>query len=176
MEINTPPGKSSIECIHLSCVLQTLLNLRLLCLCLPNSFTHIACFSLPRKVGKITVQEFVEDHLEDETPNLVLSDETKRQEIIDAIASKKGGRKSTGEGEGDDTAVSRKIAEIKAAMANEEEGEEKPSKKAKGDSKLKEEVDAMKIYGKMPNAELKDVLRWNLGYGMTGKKDELLLR
>jgi hypothetical protein len=101
-----------------------------------------------------------------------LSNGTKLQEIIDSLGTKKGGRKSTG-GE-DENPVSKKMSELRTAVAMMEEGEEKPSKKAKG--KLSDEVEAMKLYGKKTIPELKDVLRWNLGYGMTGTKDILLMR
>lgn len=78
--------------------------------------------------------------------------------------------------EGEETPVSKRIHEIKALLARQqEEEEEPPTKKVKG-GKLREEVEAMKIYQKMTNERLKDVLRWNLGYGMTGTKDVLLLR
>lgn len=101
-----------------------------------------------------------------------MSNGTKLQEIIDSLGTKKGGRKSTG-GE-DENPVSKKMSELRTAVAMMEEGEEKPSKKAKG--KLSDEVEAMKFYGKKTIPELKDVLRWNLGYGMTGTKDILLMR
>eukprot|EP00804_Cyclotella_cryptica_P023395 CCRYP_000521-RA/>CCRYP_000521-RA protein AED:0.40 eAED:0.40 QI:206/1/1/1/0.87/0.77/9/1077/473 len=143
-----------------------------------TTYNHPACFALPRKLGTITPEQFVQDHLEDTTPDLILSDETKRREIIDAIGSKKGvGRKSEGMEEGEENPVSKRVREIKALVAQqEEEGEaEPPTKKAKG-GKWKKEVEAMKIYQKMTNERLKDVLRWNLGYGMTGTKDVLLLR
>ena len=81
------------------------------------------------------------------------------------------GRKSTS---GEETPLLKKMKELKTAVAMMEEGEEKPAKKAKG--KLMEEVEAMKVYGKMTIPELKDVLRWNLGYGMSGTKDVLLMR
>ena len=77
--------------------------------------------------------------------------------------------------EEEETPVAKRIREIKALLAQQEEDEEPPTKKAKKE-KLKEEVEAMKIYQKMTNERLKDVLRWNLGYGMTGTKDVLLLR
>ena len=125
---------------------------------------------LPRKLGTITPAEFVQDHLEDETDALILSDEIKCREIIDKLGSKKTGRKSTGE----DNAISKKMSKLRAVA--EEEEEEKPAKKTKGENKFQEEVEAMRLYGKKTLGELKDVLRWNLGYGMTGTKDVLLMR
>jgi hypothetical protein len=107
-----------------------------------------------------------------------LSDEARVQEIADKIGTKKAARKSTG-GEGDDDAISKKMGELRSAvkkLEEEEEGEEKPAKKAKGESKFAEEVEAMRLYEKKNVAELKDLLRWNLGYGMTGTKDVLLMR
>jgi hypothetical protein len=106
-----------------------------------------------------------------------LSDEARVQEIADKIGTKKAARKSTG-GEGDDNAISKKMGELRSAVKKleEEEGEEKPAKKAKGESKFAEEVEAMRLYEKKNVAELKDLLRWNLGYGMTGTKDVLLMR
>lgn len=67
------------------------------------------------------------------------------------------------------------MSQLRAA-AEEEDGDEKPTKKIKGENKFQEEVEAMRLYGKKTLGELKDVLRWNLGYGMTGTKDVLLMR
>lgn len=130
---------------------------------------------MPRKLGKITAAEFVEDHLEDNTEELILSNESKLQEIVDKIGTKKGGRKSAG---GEETPLSKKMTELRAAAAKleEEDGDEKPAKKAKGKDKFTEEVEAMKLYGKKTSDGLKDIIRWNLGYGMTGNKDVLLMR
>lgn len=131
---------------------------------------------LPRKLGKISTAEFVADHLEDNTDEVLLSDETKLQEIVDKIGTKKAGRKSDAGGE--ESPLSKKMNELKAAVTKleEEDGDEKPSKKAKGKDKFTEEVEAMKLYGKKAADGLKDILRWNLGYGMTGNKDVLLMR
>lgn len=144
---------------------------------LQHRYSHIECFVLPRKLGKITAAEFVQDNLDDETDDVILSDEARVQEIADKIGTKKAARKSTG-GEGDDNAISKKMGELKSAAKKleEEEGDEKPAKKAKGGNKFAQEVDAMVLYGKKTIPELKDLLRWNLGYGMTGTKDVLLMR
>ena len=99
--------------------------------------------------------------------------------MVEFIANKPKGGKTGDEG---DDATSKKIAKIKAAMEklpeSDSEDEEPPAKKAKKSegNELEMMARAMKVYSKMKNDDLKNVLRWNLGYGMTGKKNELLLR
>ena len=100
------------------------------------------------------------------------------RELSGAIGSKKKKRKSEG-GEEEENGISKKMKMLRDAVGGEEEeGGEKPAKKAKGDNNdvFRKEVEAMKLYGSKNVAELKDVLRWNLGYGMTGTKDVLLMR
>ena len=101
------------------------------------------------------------------------------RELSEAIGSKKKKRKSEG-GEEEENGISKKMKMLRDAVGGEEEeeGGEKPAKKAKGDNNdvFRKEVEAMKLYGSKNVAELKDVLRWNLGYGMTGTKDVLLMR
>jgi poly [ADP-ribose] polymerase len=114
----------------------------------------------------------------------------KRQEIIDDIAYKppKATKKKKGE-EGDDdnsgesSAIAKKLKEIKSVMETLEEEEDddtkRPAKKSKittGDDSIESYAKAMKTYSKLKNDDLKCILRWNLGYGMTGTKDILLLR
>ena len=140
---------------------------------------------MPRKLGSITSSEFIQDHLQDETSDFILSDETKVREISELMGSKKKRKSSggAGGGDGEENGIVKKMKMLRDAMGEEEEDEEKPKKKAKmmGDKDatttvFHQEVEAMKLYGSKNVAELKDVLRWNLGYGMTGTKDVLLMR
>jgi poly [ADP-ribose] polymerase len=138
----------------------------------------------------MSAEDFVDEHLEDRSTDLILSDPVKRQEIIDDIAYKppKATKKKKGE-EGDDdnsgesSAIAKKLKEIKSVMETLEEEEDddtkRPAKKSKittGDDSIESYAKAMKTYSKLKNDDLKCILRWNLGYGMTGTKDILLLR
>lgn len=156
-----------------------------------TSYNHPKCFQVPPRAMKgVSPEDFVNDHLEDHTDDSILDDETKRAEIVAAIAyrpprASKGGKKDGGGGEEDNSPMGKRLAKIKAAMEKlpdedeDSDGEERrPAKKAKksaGDE-LETCARAMKIYGKMKNEDLKSVIRWNLGYGTTGTKDILLLR
>ena len=108
--------------------------------------------------------------------------EITRHEVIADVALKppKGAaKKKTGDEE--ETPVQKKIAEIKAVMEklpedNSSNEEERPSKKAKSEGNdIEIAAQALKVYIKMKNEDLKNVLRWNDG-AMTGSKDNLLLR
>lgn len=114
----------------------------------------------------------------DQTADSILDDPDKKQEIIDQIASK--AQKEVKE----ENPASKKIESYKKMLASlpeesDEEGETRPAKKAKKGSSSEElelAAKALRVYQKMKNAELQDILRWNLGYGMSGTKDILLLR
>ena len=148
------------------------------------SFKHPGCFNVPRNL-KVDAATFVTEHLDDQTEDLILSDSAKCEEIIQAIESKGGGKGKGGGESNEENAVSKKIDSYRKILETiregEEEGEvgERPMKKAKKEvisKELSRAAKALRVYEKMKNAELQDVLRWNLGYGMTGTKDVLLLR
>lgn len=135
----------------------------------------------------VSPESFVADHLEDQTDDDILDDETTRAEIIAAVAFKPA-RGAAKKGAEPTDPVGKKIAEIKGSMeklpdsggedSEEEEEKNRPAKKAKKSvgNELEICAKAMKVYTKMKNDDLKSVLRWNLGYGMSGTKDILLLR
>ena len=109
--------------------------------------------------------------------------EITRQEVIADVALKppKGAAKKKA-GDEEETPVQKKIAEIKAVMAklpednSSSDEDERPSKKAKSEGNdIEIAAQALKVYIKMKNEDLKNVLRWNDG-AMTGSKDNLLLR
>ena len=148
-------------------------------------YHHPTCFAVPpRRFKGVSVEEFVDSHLEDRTNDGdYLTDESKKQEIIDAIAYRPP-RASTGGASGVDydemTPVGKRVFDIKAAMETlpeEDEDAKRPAKKAKksGDD-LEPYARAMKVYDGMKGDDLKSVLRWNLGYMLTGTKDVLMLR
>ena len=150
------------------------------------SYTHPLCFNIPPRAFKgVSPEEFVTDHLQDQTSDEILSDETQKRQIIDAIATKpqKGGKKE-GDG-GVASPISKRLEEVKTCMlslpSDDEEDSKPAAKKAKKSADgLNDNIavyaKAMKIYSKMKNDDLKSVLRWNLGYGMTGTRDVLMLR
>lgn len=137
----------------------------------------------------MSAEDFVDEHLVDRSNDLILSDPVKRQEIIDDIAYKppKATKKKKGEeGEdnaGESSAIAKKLKEIKSVMEtldeNDDDDTKRPAKKSKttgDDESIVAYAKAMKSYSKLKNDDLKSILRWNLGYGMTGAKDILLLR
>lgn len=135
----------------------------------------------------VSPEDFVANHLADQTDDDVLSNDDTRQEIIDAIAYKppKGGSaKKGGKDGGEQNAIQKKLADIKAVMdklpESDSEGDdddERPAKKARKSegNEVEMAARAMKIYSGMKNDDLKNVLRWN-GHMIGGNKDVLLLR
>lgn len=153
-----------------------------------TSYNHPKCFTVPPRALKgVSPQDFVADHLDDQTDDSMLDEDDKRQEVIAAIAykpprAKKGEKASDAEL----SAVGKRLEEIRTAMEKlpesgsdgEDEEKKRPAKKAKKSEGNDLEVCAMamKVYAKMKVDDLKSVLRWNLGYGTSGNKDILLLR
>jgi len=117
----------------------------------------------------MTVADFVEEHIAD--PHGVYDDEDKLAEIIADIEAKPPKSEKS-------NIFADKVASYKRALAamenDDEEGKPSAAKKAKTD--MDEKARAFSVYNKMKNAELQDVLRWNLGYATTGTKDVLLVR
>ena len=94
-------------------------------------------------------------------------------------SAKKGGKDG-----GEQNAIQKKLADIKAVMdklpESDSEGDdddERPAKKARKSegNEVEMAARAMKIYSGMKNDDLKNVLRWN-GHMIGGNKDVLLLR
>ncbi len=162
-----------------------------------HSYMHPICFTIPTRgvLKGVSAEDFVTNHLDDQTSDEILSNETKKQQVIDAIATKPSKNAKTKDGEGGGAGgtnpISKRLEEIKTRMLalppseddddEEEEEDKKPAaKKAKTsdgtDDAIVAYAKAMKVYSAMKNDDLKSVLRWNLGYGMTGTKDILLLR
>ena len=130
----------------------------------------------------VSSEDFVDDHLEDHTDDDILDDPAKKAQVIADIAFKppkvKKDAKAT-------TPLGKRLEEIKKCMetlpesdSETEDEEERPAKKAKKSTGNDLEVyaKAMKVYGGMKVDDLKEVIRWNLGYGVTGTKDVLLMR
>mmetsp|Transcript_16113 Transcript_16113/g.19686 ORF Transcript_16113/g.19686 Transcript_16113/m.19686 type:complete len:457 (+) Transcript_16113:117-1487(+) len=139
-----------------------------------TKWIHVECFNIPRKLSKITVEEFVDEHLEDNSDDKVLEDETKRQEIIEKISTKAS---KTAKKE-DDAKVDSYIAVVKSNAElldakNDDEGPPKKKIKLSNDDKAKAE--AYLKYKDMKTDELKDLLSWNKIH-KTGKKEFLLIR
>eukprot|EP00986_Skeletonema_menzelii_P009954 scaffold4654_cov123-Skeletonema_menzelii.AAC.8 len=129
---------------------------------------------MPKKInGNLTkgmsVADFVEEHVAD--PHGLYDDEDKLAEIIADIESKPPKTEKS-------NIFADKIATYKRALDNmendDDEGKPSAAKKAKTD--MEEIARAYAVYKPMKNAELQDVLRWNLGYATSGTKDVLLVR
>lgn len=115
------------------------------------------------------VPDFVEEHIAD--PHGIYDDEVKLAEIIADIEAKPPKSEKS-------NIFTDKVASYKkawTAMENDDdEGKPSAAKKAKTD--MDEKARAFGVYNKMKNAELQDLLRWNLGYATSGTKDVLLVR
>mmetsp|Transcript_19864 Transcript_19864/g.41056 ORF Transcript_19864/g.41056 Transcript_19864/m.41056 type:complete len:474 (+) Transcript_19864:186-1607(+) len=145
-----------------------------------TGWNHPSCFTIPRTI-KVNAEEFVNEYLEDQTADGILDDPDFKQRLVIQISSTPKKKE-----EKHDNPIANRIASYKTAFEelpdeDEDDDEEtrRPTKKAKkgGDPKiLNAAAKAYGIYHKMKNPELQDVLRWNVGYGMTGTKDALLLR
>lgn len=150
---------------------------------------HPLCFTIPSRgaLKGVSAEDFVTNHLDDQTSDEILSDAARKQQIVDAIAAKPSKNKD-GEG-GATNPISKRLEEIKTRMlslppSNEgdvnDEDKKPAAKKAKTSDGAEDAIEvyakAMKVYSTMKNDDLKSVLRWNLGYGMTGTKDILMLR
>lgn len=156
----------------------------------------VECFNLPRKFK--SVDDFVSNHLQDDTTDQILSNEEKVVELIDKISTKltkkqARKRKKNDSGGGDDDGIIveeddsfmgkiKANASAAAAAAAEQENVEPDSKKAKVSvlaatlSEMDQQyMEAYLHYKSCKNDELKDVLRWN-GSTVGGNKDELLMR
>ncbi len=139
-----------------------------------KSYQHTKCFTMPRTINGtstkgMSVADFVEEHIAD--PDGLYDDDDKLAEIIADIESKAPKSEKS-------SIISEKIATYKRAFeemeGEDDEGKPSASKKAKTD--LEEKARAFAVYNPMKIPELQDVLRWNLGYGTTGKKEVLLMR
>ena len=152
---------------------------------------HPLCFTIPTRgaLKGVSAEDFVTNHLDDQTSDEILSDAARKQQIVDAIATKPSKNAKNKDGEGGATnPISERLEVIKTRMlslppSNEGDDNEdrKPAaKKAKTSDGAEDAIavyaKAMKVYSTLKNDDLKSVLRWNLGYGMTGSKDILMLR
>mmetsp|Transcript_10566 Transcript_10566/g.24663 ORF Transcript_10566/g.24663 Transcript_10566/m.24663 type:complete len:341 (-) Transcript_10566:475-1497(-) len=121
----------------------------------------------PKKFKGVSVEDFVDDTLRDETEDNILETASGRQDIIDRIKSKPAKAataKSVGGDEGN--AIKKKFDELKAAAGDGGDSDEdlKPpaKKKVKGDEQDAElKIKAFMVYGNMSNGSLDDVLVWN---------------
>lgn len=117
-----------------------------------SSFYHPQCWSIGRKLKQdgITAQSFVDSVLQDETEERILKDADYKDNLIAELEKGSGTKKrSIDDVKGEGTAPAA------------ESGPETP---------------IHELYSGMKTDELKDVLRWNKQTGLSGKKDELLLR
>ncbi len=129
---------------------------------------------MPKKINgdstkEMLVEDFVEEHVAD--PHGIFDDEAKMEQIIAEIKSKPPKSEKS-------NVFANKVATYKRAFdemeKDDDEGKPSAAKKAKTD--MEDIARAYAVYKVMKNAELQDVLRWNLGYATSGTKDVLLVR
>lgn len=156
-----------------------------------TSWCHPKCFNLPRKYatgsGKITEEQFVEDHIEDvsEDGDILPS---KVAELAAAIGTKASPKKTKSEGSGTENSFMEKLKSEYDAMAAEDDdktsakrkandnSEQEPKKKKSKASDDDQNQRALELYAKhhkMNAAALKDILSYNR-QTMTGTKAVVL--
>lgn len=135
-----------------------------------TSWTHIACFNLPRKFKEEGVEEFVNTSLIDNTGDGEL--ERIKDQVIADITSKK----PKGAAAKDEADLS-PVEKIQAHLKRSRDGEEgaPAAKKMKLSPKEEAMLDVYVQYEKMKADELKDILEWNRQQ-KSGNKNLLLTR
>ena len=155
---------------------------------------HLLCFKIPRKLNQggntCGPEEFVEDYLEDHSPNHDLfTDGEKKDEIIQKLKeaqekTKKKKKKvegSGGDGDVNDIMTRLKVAYKEGKTGEDDNDDEEPaSKKAKLKSTSEEEEFSQMLslyhkYAKMTVGGLKDFLKWN-GQIQGGVKNFVLFK
>lgn len=144
-----------------------------------TKWSKVGCFTLPRKLD-VTVEEFLDEYLDDETSGKFLQDETKRQEIIDQLSAKKEKKtKKSDGGDGGKSSAFLESVKLNAAVLEEENGNDEDEPKKKKTKKMSEDdkkkAKAYLKYKGMKNGELQDILSWNKVV-KSGNKDVLLTR
>mmetsp|Transcript_6830 Transcript_6830/g.7787 ORF Transcript_6830/g.7787 Transcript_6830/m.7787 type:complete len:476 (+) Transcript_6830:120-1547(+) len=128
---------------------------------------HVSCFKIsPRKLGKITAEEFVEEYLVDDTDEGVLLE--KKEEIVSKILEASSKKKK--EKEIDPNNIMERL-KVKAKYEKDDDGDDRDDKPAKKKAKtfesVEEEEEFKKMlteyrkYAKIKLDGLKDFLRWN---------------
>jgi hypothetical protein len=136
---------------------------------------HVPCFKIPRKLnqgGNICgPEEFVDDYLEDHSPDHdLLTDGEKKDEIIQKLkeaqekTKKKKKVEGNGDGDGNDIMSRLKVAYKEGKTG--EDDEEPASKKAKlkstsDEHEFKQMLGLYSKYAKMTVGGLSDFLKWN---------------
>jgi len=163
-----------------------------------KSYTHPVCFTIPRKyatgANKISVEEFVTDHLQDFSDDGASLLPARAAEVIAAISTKADTKKKDSSAGGGGNGP---LALVQQAYQARQEQQTSgvvasspppPAKKTKGadgaaaaatakepNGALSAAVDAYEQYHKLKNDQLKELLKWNRQH-VTGTKDVLLHR
>lgn len=158
------------------------LLLMILTLYYTYSWRHVKCSTLPRNCVKegVTVEDFVDDQLEDEGGILV---ENRDQVVADILykedkktaAAKKKATAEGSDGGGSKIEILKRAYEETKSAESDEKPQKKKKKKTGDDGALKQQVDIYARYAKTPVDGLKDVLRWNKQF-LTGKRNDILAR
>ncbi len=145
-----------------------------------TKWSHVTCFSLPRKFSNISVEEFIDDHLTDDTETSVLKDPTQRQQIIEQIGlklTKKEAKKSqTKKAPAPASGYMATLKRNAAQLLDGTDGEDRPAtKKVKLSDDDKSKAEAYNKFSGLKIPELQDILTWN-NVVKTGTKEVLLTR
>lgn len=140
----------------------------------------VQCFALPRKFSHMSVDEFVDDHLTDNTDTNILQDPAQREMIIEDIKKKvtKKEAKKANAGSKYIVTLKRDAARLLAEEEGEGEGEDEDGpvkKKTKLSGNDKAKAVAYNKFSGMKIPQLQDILSWN-NVVKTGTKDVLLTR
>lgn len=147
---------------------------------------HVQCFTIPRKMKSqgVTAESFVEDHLEDNSDDHVLSDDATTTTIVEKIASKpKVANPKKADGKNKATDLITTLKRNSEILLREEDGEDDggpASKKIKASSSSLSSTDRQNAsayleYSTLKNDDLKDLLRWNR-QPLGGNRAELMSR
>jgi hypothetical protein len=135
---------------------------------------HVSCFKIPRKLNQggntCGPEEFVDDYLEDHSPDHdLLTDGEKKDEIIQKLKeaqekTKKAKKKVEGDGDGNDIMSRLKVAYKEGKTG--EDDEEPASKKAKlkstsDEDEFQQMLGLYSKYAKVTVGGLGDFLKWN---------------
>ena len=146
---------------------------------------HLECFPIPRKLNNMSIEEFLDEYIDDETEEKLLSDEKEKERIVEIMKSTKKATDSKAESGGGGGGVSSymqsviqnaTILELEAEAVDGDDDAEPKKKKSKIMSDNERALaEAYLKFKNLKIGELQDILSWNK-IVKTGNKNVLLTR